>query len=116
MRILRTQLKAAGFALAVCTLFTSCMNRPAESITTDSSNNEGLFDTTAAQVAVAPAEDSLSIAVRDVIAKYPGVKANVENGEILLTGEIVGKKLQYLITDLNTLRPKNIVNKMTVKK
>jgi len=115
MKNLKIKLTAAGFALVVCTFFTSCMNKPAESINTDSSNNEGAFDSSAAEVAVAP-QDSLQIAVRNVIAKYPGVNADVNNGEILLTGEIDALKLQYMITDLNTLRPKNIVNKLTVKR
>jgi len=102
-------------AIVSYSLFSSCMNSPAESITSDSSNNEGLFDTTAAQIEVAP-HDSLEIAVRDVISKYPGVNAAVTNGEVLLTGELDGKKVQYLITDINTLKPKKVTNKIDVIK
>jgi hypothetical protein len=96
-------------------MFSSCMNSPAESITTDSSNNEGSFDTTAAQIVVAP-HDSLEIAVRDVISKYPGVNAEINNGEIVLTGEIEGTKVQYLVTDITALRPRKLSNKLKVRK
>ncbi|TDH24657.1 hypothetical protein EXU57_15080 [Segetibacter sp. 3557_3] len=96
-----------------CVMVKACMNKPAESISTDSSANAGPFDTTAAQVVLAP-HDSLAIAVRDVIARYPGVAAEVHNGEVTLTGNIEGKKIQYLVTDITTLRPKKLVNQLKV--
>ncbi|MEO6914360.1 MAG: BON domain-containing protein [Chitinophagaceae bacterium] len=105
----------AIITIGICIFFSSCMNSPAKSVTSDSTGKKMPFDTTAAQTVIAPA-DSLAIAVRDVIAKYPGVKADVKNGEVLLTGEIDGLKLQYLITDINTLRPKKVMNKIKVKR
>ena len=109
------KLAAVGFVFIAGTVLTSCMNRPAESITTEASKNEGSFDTTAVQVTVAP-QDSLKIAIRNVISKYPGVKADVNDGEVILTGKIEGKRLQYLITEINTQMPKKVTNQLSVKK
>ena len=48
-------------------------------------------------------------------AFIPGVKADVVNGEITLTGEIKRSDLPALMKALNSLQPKKINNQLTIK-
>jgi hypothetical protein len=46
---------------------------------------------------------------------YPGVSATIQDGVVTLTGEIKRADLQKLMKSLNTLKPKKIENKLTIK-
>jgi len=61
------------------------------------------------------ADDPLVKGVKDATKDFPGVTADVKDGVITLTGEIKRSSLQTLIKSLNTLKPKKIDNKLTIK-
>ncbi|MEJ7678417.1 MAG: hypothetical protein WKG06_11270 [Segetibacter sp.] len=69
--------------------------------------------TAPAPVTPAPVEvasdDALTTGVKDATKDYPGVKADVNNGEITLTGEIKRSKLADLMMSLNSLKPKKSI-------
>jgi len=60
-------------------------------------------------------DDELTKSVTVVIKDFPGVKAEVKEGVITLTGEIKSASLQKLIPMLHALKPKSIENKLTIK-
>jgi len=60
-------------------------------------------------------DEALTKGVTDATKDYPTVKASVQDGVITLTGEIKRASLQKLIMSLNTLKPKKIENKLTIK-
>ncbi len=60
-------------------------------------------------------DEALLKAVSDIIKDFPGVKAEVKEGVIILTGEIKRTSLQKLMPMLHSLKPKNIDNKLTIK-
>lgn len=60
-------------------------------------------------------DDPLSKAVTDALKDYPTVKAEVKDGVITLTGEIKKTNISKLMMALNTLKPKKIDNKLTIK-
>jgi hyperosmotically inducible protein len=64
---------------------------------------------------VIAADDPLSKGVTDAIKDYPGVKADVKDGVVTLTGDIKRAQLQKLMETLHTLKPKKIDNKLTIK-
>ncbi len=64
---------------------------------------------------VIAADDALTKAVSDVIKDFPGVKADVKEGVVTLTGEIKRASLQKLMPMLHALKPKSIENKLTIK-
>jgi hyperosmotically inducible periplasmic protein len=64
---------------------------------------------------VVVADDPLIKAVTDATKDFPGVKAEVKDGVITLTGEIKRTSLPKLMMTLNTLKPKKIENKLTIK-
>ncbi len=61
------------------------------------------------------ADDALTKAVKDVVKDYGSVTADVKDGIVTLTGNIQKSQLQKLIMALNTLKPKKIDNKLTIK-
>jgi osmotically-inducible protein OsmY len=61
------------------------------------------------------ADDPLASGVRDATKDFPGVNATVNDGVITLTGEISKASNQKLMMALNTLKPKKIDNKLTIK-
>ena len=67
-----------------------------------------------APVVITP-DDALTRAVTDATKDYPTVKAAVKDGVITLTGDIKRANLQKLMMTLNTLKPKKIDNKLTIK-
>ncbi len=95
--------------------FTSCKSKSKD--TGNSLDTTSM--TTPAPVPPAPVEvnsdDALTTGVKDATKDYPGVKADVNNGEITLTGEIKRSKLPDLMMSLNSLKPKKINNQLTVK-
>jgi hyperosmotically inducible protein len=64
---------------------------------------------------VIAADDPLSKGVTDAIKDYPGVKADVKDGVVTLTGDIKRAELKKLMETLHTLKPKKIDNKLTIK-
>ncbi|MES1217473.1 MAG: BON domain-containing protein [Bacteroidota bacterium] len=71
-----------------------------------------------APVVTAPvisADDSLAKNIVDAIKDNPGVKADVKDGVVTLTGDIKKSDLPKLIQKVNALRPKKVDNKLTVK-
>lgn len=71
---------------------------------------------TPASAPVVVADDAtLKNSVDDVLKKYKGVSADVQNGEITLRGSIKRDDLQKLMMDLNALKPKKVTNQLTVK-
>ena len=64
---------------------------------------------------VITADDPLKASVDNTIKAYPGVSASIQDGIVTLTGEIKRADLQKLMMDLNTLKPKKIDNKLTIK-
>ncbi len=59
--------------------------------------------------------DALSTGVRDAVKDHPGVKAEVTNNEIYLTGEIKRSDLPALMQKLSSLNAKKINNNLTIK-
>ena len=60
-------------------------------------------------------DDPLKASVDNTIKPYPGVNATIQDGIITLTGEIKRADLQQLMMALNSLKPKSIENKLTIK-
>lgn len=67
-----------------------------------------------APVTVTP-DDPLTQAATDAAKDFPGVTTTVQDGVITLTGDIKKSDLQKLMVSLNSLKPKKIENKLTVK-
>lgn len=61
------------------------------------------------------ADDPLVKGVTDATKDFPGVKAEVKDGVITLTGDIKRSSLPTLMKSLMTLKPKKIDNKLTIK-
>ncbi|HVI46778.1 MAG TPA: BON domain-containing protein [Chitinophaga sp.] len=73
----------------------------------------------AAPAAQAPvvinADDALIKGATEVIKQFAGVKADVKEGVISLSGEIKKTELPKLMAALMALHPKKVENKLTVK-
>lgn len=116
MKHYNLRLLLVSLVLGTGIFFTSCKGK------SDTNNNETTVtapaDTPSAPV-TAPveiaADDSLKTGVRDATKDFPSVNAEVNNGEITLTGEIKRSRLPNLMQTLNSLRPKKINNKLTIK-
>lgn len=61
------------------------------------------------------ADDVITKGVNDAIKDFKNVKADIQDGVITLTGEIKRDELPRLMQMLNELRPRNIVNNLTIK-
>jgi osmotically-inducible protein OsmY len=67
-----------------------------------------------APVVISP-DDALSKSVTDATKDYPGVTSSVKDGVITLTGDIKRTDLQKLMMTLQSLKPKKVDNKLTIK-
>lgn len=114
MNRLNLKLLCIGFMFSASTYFTACKSKPKDTEVTKDTVSTVPIEPTPAPVEIA-ADDSLKTGVRDATKDYPGVKAEVNNGEITLTGDIQRTKLPKLMQSLNTLRPKKINNQLTIK-
>jgi hypothetical protein len=65
-------------------------------------------------VTVSP-DDSLTTGLKDATKDFPGVTTTVNNGEVTLTGTISRDKLPQLMQNVNSLHPKKVNNKLTIK-
>lgn len=61
------------------------------------------------------ADDPLAKSVADAVKDHPTVKAEVKDGVITLTGDIKKDDLKKLMPLLQSLKPKKVDNKLTVK-
>ena len=52
---------------------------------------------------------------KDAVKDFPGVTANVNNGEVTLTGNITRDKLPKLMQSVNAMHPKKVNNNLTIK-
>jgi hyperosmotically inducible periplasmic protein len=77
-------------------------------------NNLSVTPPPAAPVVIT-ADDPLKASVDNVVKAYSGVSYSIQEGVITLTGEIKRVDLQKLMMSLNTLKPKKIDNKLTIK-
>ncbi|MEJ0101045.1 MAG: BON domain-containing protein [Bacteroidota bacterium] len=68
-----------------------------------------------APVVTISADDPLAKNIVDAIKDNPGVKADVKDGVVTLTGEIKKTDLPKLIQKISALKPKKIDNKLTIK-
>lgn len=104
-----------GFMLSSGVYFTSCKSKPKDTgNTVDTSTTMSPAPVTPAPVEIS-SDDSLKTGVKDATKDFPKVKAEVNNSEITLTGEIERSKLPNLMMSLNSLRPKKINNQLTIK-
>jgi osmotically-inducible protein OsmY len=60
-------------------------------------------------------DDELIKGVTDATKDFPGVKADVKDGVITLTGNIKRSSLPKLMQSLNSLKPKKVDNQLTIK-
>ncbi|WP_018617139.1 hypothetical protein [Segetibacter koreensis] len=104
-----------AYTLSAGVYFTSCKSKPKDTgNTADTTSMTAPAPVTPAPVEIAP-DTALQAGVRDATKDYPGVKAEVNKGEITLTGEIKRSKLADLMMSLNSLKPKKINNQLTIK-
>lgn len=68
----------------------------------------------AAPVVISPDEE-LSKNVMNAIKDYPTVKASVSDGVVTLTGNIAKPSLVKLMMNIQSLKPKKVENKLSVK-
>lgn len=61
------------------------------------------------------ADETLKASVNDVVKKYDGVQADVNDGVVTLRGEIKRANLQDLIVSLNELKPRKVENQLVIK-
>lgn len=91
----------------------SCKSKPKDTNET-TTTAPAPAEPTPAPVVINP-DDSLKTGVKDATKDYPGVTADVSNGEITLTGEVQRSRLQGLMQSLNSLHPKKINNNLKIK-
>lgn len=60
-------------------------------------------------------DNKLNSDAATIVAKYPGVQAEVNDGVITLRGELQRSSLQQLMMDLTALQPKKIENQLVLK-
>lgn len=109
------KLMVATAFLSFAIQFSSCKGKNSES-TTDTTVKAADTTTTAAAPVTIAADDDLTKGVKDATKDFPGVTAEVKDGEINLTGDITRDKLPTLMQSLSTLHPKKINNSLTIKK
>lgn len=117
MNRLNLKVLFVGVMFSTSIYFTACKSKPKEADTTTVTT----ADTTTVAPVPEPApieianDNALTTGVKDATKDYPGVKAEVNNGEITLTGQIQRNKLPNLMQSLSSLKPKKINNQLTIK-
>lgn len=114
MKLTKFKVLAAGLLLSTSISMTSCKSKPKE---TESTNTTTVAPAPAPEPApvVISGDDSLRTGLRDATKDYPTVKADVNNGEVTLTGTIQRSKVPNLMQSISSLRPKKINNQLTIK-
>lgn len=99
--------------------FTSCKSKGAktdsETTTETTAPMAPMPDTVSAAPVTVSTDDALNMGVKTATKDYPGVKTEINNGEITLTGNIQRSQLPNLMMALNSLKPKKINNNLTIK-
>ena len=109
------KITVAALMISTSVYFTSCKGKSTDNNTSaDTTTMTAPAPVTPAPVEVAP-DTTLQAGVRDATKDYPGVKAEVNGGEITLTGEVKRSRLANLMMSLNSLKPKKINNQLTIK-
>jgi hypothetical protein len=110
------------FVLSASVAFTSCKGKSEKSSentsateTTTTPATAPVDTATTAPVNIA-SDDALKAGVQDATKDYKGVKTEVANGEITLTGTVKRSQLPALMMALNSLKPKKINNNLTTTK
>ena len=106
-------------ALFTCSFLFSCKGKTNPSSNTDTAiTTLQQADTSSMQSAPVKisANDSLTMMAKDALKDYPGVTADVNNGEVTLTGDIKRDKLPKLMMAVSAMHPKKINNKLTLNK
>lgn len=108
-----------GLLLFSSLQFTQCKSKAKDKdVNSQSTTNESSTTTTtpppAEPVQISP-DETLQTNLKDATKDYPGVKADVSNGEVTLTGNITRDKLPNLMQSINMLHPKKINNNLTIK-
>jgi osmotically-inducible protein OsmY len=88
----------------------SCKSKKAETPTVNSSDTA----TRQAPVDIATDED-LTNGVKDATKDYPTVTADVNNGEVTLTGSVQRDRLPNLMQSIHALNPKKVNNNLKVE-
>ena len=105
----------SGLLFSAALSVTACKGKAKET----TNENTTIAPTTTTEPAPAPvtitADDPLKQGVKDATKDFPGVNAEVNNGEITLTGDVERSKLPTLMQSLNSLRPKKINNNLNIK-
>ncbi len=78
-------------------------------------NNATVMQPTVKVEIITPADDMLNQGLKAAIKDFNTVKAQVNDGVITLTGEINKTSLPKLMMAINTLKPRKIENKLTIK-
>ena len=109
-KLLTPLLYAALFMAAI--QLPACKGKKTETVT------DSVAKDTVAKPApvVIAADDELVKNTKDATKDFPGVNAEVKDGEINLSGNITREKLQQLMMNLNELHPKKINNNLTINK
>jgi len=106
-----------GLLLVSTVQFANCKSKPKEN--TDSQTSTIDTTTATSTTPAAPveisADETLQTGLRDATKDFPGVNADVNNGEVTLTGTITRDKLPTLMQSINSLHPKKINNNLTIK-
>lgn len=81
-------------------------------VDTSMSTNNAPGQVTPAQISP---DEAIQAGLKDATKDYPDIKTSVNEGEVTLTGSITRDRLPNLMQSLNSLHPKKINNKLTIK-
>ncbi|HEX8459777.1 MAG TPA: BON domain-containing protein [Segetibacter sp.] len=112
--MLRSKFKIAGVALLMSTgmYFTACKSKPKEEPKVETAPVETTQPAAPVEIA---SDDALTTGVKDATKDFPGVKADVNDGVVTLTGSVERSRLQTLMQSLQSLKPKKVINQLTIK-
>lgn len=113
MKKIKLKALTVGLVLFANTTFYGCKSKAKD--TTDTTTTTSPSTTQAPAPIIISADDELRTGVKDATKDHPNVTADVNNGEITLTGDIERGKLPGLMQTLNSLRPKKINNNLNIK-
>lgn len=107
----------------VVTLNGQCPDEPCRTSAEQSAKDVKGVKSVINNISVAPpaapvevsSDAALQTGLKDATKDYPGVTATVANGEVTLTGTIERSKLPNLMQSVNSLNPKKVNNKLTIK-
>lgn len=91
--------------------FTAC-NTTVKETTNDVGN--AIDSVHAPDVDITP-DTKLENDVEAAVAGFPGVRADVDDGVVVLKGEIAKDRLEALMKAVNDLKPKKVENQLEVK-